>query len=586
MNVLFKISLRNLIRQKRRNFLLGIAIAFGTMVLILASAFSHGISDVLFNKIVVYVAGHLSVNFTQNGDMSRQVFHDGPRMMEIVKKEVPEIVAVQEALGIMSRAIGNGKSDNVIMVGIDFKSGSDDKNLRKETEENFRMLTGQFLDLEDSTIENPVLVSEQKAKYLNVKKGDVLRVRFRMISGQNQAARLTVVGVFKPANSFMSAPVFLEVNKLKKLAGYGKDDIGQIYLRIKNPKKDAVRLADKLQTALNPSIAEIGGFVKGKDSEMPVAVLGFKGDSASKVLLNNKITSTSGKPFDKHDIVISDSLSRVLHIDTGNVCKVTYKAKYGGADVTVPFKVTGFFKSSGVLPSNVMLVNEIDFYKAFYETWPKDIKGAPSAFVPSKGHPLYLLFSPEWILLKRVKTTDELTKLQREIGQKKYKGTTVNVTSMYESASAVLKLEYALHLITFIAVMILFFIILIGVINTLRMTIRERTREIGTIRAIGMRKRDVRRTFILETFFLSLFSALTGTVLAFLAMGGLSLIKIDSQDNPLGMLLVNNHLHFSPTVMNVVGYIILILCITVITAYFPAARAANMQACEALRHFE
>ena len=67
-------------------------------------------------------------------------------------------------------------------------------------------------------------------------------------------------------------------------------------------------------------------------------------------------------------------------------------------------------------------------------------------------------------------------------------------------ASEVLKLEQVLNLITIIAVLILFFIILIGVVNTLRMTIRERTREIGTIRAIGMQKKDVRNVFILESF--------------------------------------------------------------------------------------
>ena len=48
---------------------------------------------------------------------------------------------------------------------------------------------------------------------------------------------------------------------------------------------------------------------------------------------------------------------------------------------------------------------------------------------------------------------------------------------MYEGASDILKLEGVLNSITFIAVLLLFFIILVGVINTLRMTIKERTRK-------------------------------------------------------------------------------------------------------------
>jgi len=219
MNYLFQISLRNLLRQKRRNLLLGVAIAFGTMVLIMASAFSHGISEVLFKEIIVYVSGHVSVNFADNGNQFAQVFHDGPRVLDMIKKEVPEMRNVQESMGVMARAIGNGKSDNIIMVGVDLKSGDETDAL--DAEKNFKMVTGNFMDLADSTVENPVILSEQKAKYLNVKKNDIIRVRYKLINGQDQASRLTVVGIFKPANVFMSAPVFLEIKDIKKLTGYG-----------------------------------------------------------------------------------------------------------------------------------------------------------------------------------------------------------------------------------------------------------------------------------------------------------------------------------------------------------------------------
>jgi ABC-type antimicrobial peptide transport system permease subunit len=157
---------------------------------------------------------------------------------------------------------------------------------------------------------------------------------------------------------------------------------------------------------------------------------------------------------------------------------------------------------------------------------------------------------------------------------------------MYESASMVVNLEYALNFVTLAAVMVLFFIILIGVINTLRMTIRERTREIGTMRAIGMQKADVRNSFLLETYFLALFSTLAGTLAAFGVMAVSSLVKIDMQDNPLGMILVSGHLNFAPTVLGTVGNLVLIQFIAVATAYFPAKRAANLSAAAAFRHYE
>jgi ABC-type lipoprotein release transport system permease subunit len=586
MNVLLTISLRNLFRQKRRNVLLGVAIAFGTMILILANAFSHGISDVLFNQIIVYISGHVSVNFADNGNLFKQVFHDGPLLREIVKKEIPDLVRVDESIGVMARAIGNGKADNVIMVGVDLKDSLDEK-AQKETAQNFKMIVGSFIDLSNKSVENPVILAEEKAKYLNVKKGDILRVRYKLVNGQDQASRLTVVGIFKPANIFMAAPIFLEINDLKRVLGYGPNDIGILYISLKNPKRDAIKIADKLQNALKPSSAAIGGEVQWSQGSAPVTAFGFKTDSASIALLNKTVRlSDSGNSVKKDDVIMSESLATVLNVKKGDIITLSYPAKYDNKTGTGVFKISSFFKAGSSVPANVILSNDVDFYKVFYNEWPADYKKSGNFYIPADNHPLASILSPEWNLLPRVKTTSDLKKLQSQIGQKRYKGTCVDVRSMYESASAVLNLEVALNIITLVAVMILFFIIFIGVINTLRMTIRERTREIGTIRAIGMQKNDVKMTFVLETLFLSLFSAIGGTLVAFVIMKLLSMITIDVQDNPMGMLLSNGHLHFAPTVISVGVFILMIVVMAVVTAYFPARRASNLSSAEALRHIE
>jgi ABC-type lipoprotein release transport system permease subunit len=603
-NVILRISLRNLLRQKRRNILLGIAMAFGTMILVLASSFSHGISDVLFNKIVVYVAGHVSVGFTERGDMYRQVYHDGDRMIEVVKKELSDITQIQEALGFMGRAIGNGKSDNVIMVGIDLKQTINVKQSeevkRKEREEytkNFKIVEGDFLDLNRPGFENPVAVSFEKAKYLNIKKGDILRVRFNDLNGQSQAARLHVVAIFKPANSFMSFPIFLEVADLKRLMGYGPHDIASLYLRITDAKKFAARDADKLHDALKPQTAVIFGQMSLSNApkriknvpQIPASVLGYKNDTTSRRTLSSMLRIASGdsaKAFDKEGVLIADGLAASLGARLGDTCILAYQPKYDSQQVTVRYPVKSIFKPSAGVGDNILLVNEKAFYAAYYANWPKDARVFPGAYIPKKGDKLYDAFDPEYVLLKRARSTDDAKKQMREMSSTSYKGTVVDVESMYEMASDVLKLEAALNLITFIAVLVLFFIILIGVINTLRMTIRERTREIGTIRAIGMQKKDVRNSFILETFFLGLFSAITGTILALIVMFSLSQITFNAEDNPLGMLLVNNHLNFMPSIGSTIGYILLIIVIAVVTAYFPARRAANLPASDALRHYE
>jgi ABC-type lipoprotein release transport system permease subunit len=581
MNYIFTISFRNLFRQKRRNILLGTAIAFGTAILILANAFSHGISDLLFNEIIVLVAGHISVGFTQDGNLQKQVFHDGERMMAIVKKEVPEMTQTQEAIGMFGRAIGNGKSDNVIMVGMDL----DSKIGKKEEEQykkSFKVLEGRLEDLKRTDIEHPVIVSDSKAKYLNIKLNDALKVRFTDINGQQQATSLIVVAIMKPSNVFMSSPIFLGIKDIKKLAGYGPHDIAQIYIRIKDPKKNAKLYADRLHDALKPAFAFVPALMK---DSVPVGVMGYRTDSVSLALVNKSLKSVAGKDtaISKTMTLVGSSMAKRFGLKPGDRCTVKFKGKYDSAAIEWPLTISAIVDVKGT-EGNVVFVNDKDFYKTFYAHWP----GPPGSSykMPDSTVPLSAVLSREWYLLDRAKTTQDVTQMYKEVSQKRLKGGTVNVQSMYETASEVLNLEVALNLITFIAVMLLFFIILIGVVNTLRMTIRERTREIGTVRAIGMQQTDVRNTFLLESGLLALISAVTGTVVAFCAMWGLTQIKFDLTDNPMAMLLDNGHLHFTPTVGATLFFIFFIIAMAVVTAYFPARKAAKLSAADALRHFE
>ncbi len=590
MNFLFTIGIRNLFRQRRRSILLGSAIAIGTAVLVLANAFAHGISEVLFNEIVTYVAGHVSISFTKGGNANNQVFHDGERIREIIKERVPEVKRIDEAIGVFARAVGNGKADNVILVGMDPSGEGVDEKDAKKLAKNFKELEGHFADLADSTAENPVCLAQEKAKALNVKLHDVLRVRFTDIHGQTQAARLTVVCIMQPSNVFMSVPVFLHIKTVKRLLGYSSHDVPQLYLSINNPRKDAKRFADSLHAGLKPPLAVIDGKISVHNSGVDATLLSLRTDSASLALADSTLRFLARSATDslnrKKSVIISESFSRTAGLQVGDTCTVSYDGKFGGEPGSARLIVTAVAAEGSGIDGPVVLVNEKDFYKAFYDVWPKSTVATMGPFRPDTTIGIYKALGGEWLLVPRSHTTRDAMKLYREIAQKGWKAIVVDVGSMYETASMVLNLEKALNMITAGCVMVLFFIILIGVVNTLRMTIRERTREIGTIRAIGMQRVDVRNSFLIETGLLAVISAIFGTVVAFAAMFGLSQLTFKAEANPLGMLLVEGHIFFAPTPLAVGFFIVLIVGIAVVTAYFPARRAAKLSAAEALRHFE
>lgn len=76
--------------------------------------------------------------------------------------------------------------------------------------------------------------------------------------------------------------------------------------------------------------------------------------------------------------------------------------------------------------------------------------------------------------------------------------------------------------IGFLMVMGTFFVFLIGtavslsIVNSLTMGIIERTREIGTLYAVGFKRRDVGKMFVIENLLLCLFAILFGVLLSFL----------------------------------------------------------------------
>ncbi|MBN1823902.1 MAG: ABC transporter permease [Endomicrobiales bacterium] len=586
MKLLIMLSLRNLLRQKRRNILLGIAMAVGVTILVVANSFSRGMSDIMFNKILRWVTGHVTVAFNEKSYLYREVCRDKERFLAAIEPEKGLINETDEAIGAFVKTIGNGKSDNSILVGVDLNADISEDSL-KEINESFRLVDGVWEDLKRTDIENPGIISDQKADYLNLKLFDVIRLRLRNIYGQDQAARVTVVGIMKNDNIFMQPVLFTSLVNTKKILGMRDFETGNLNLTLKNPEKDAVAMADRIYSRLEPGTAFIKAGVAKGDASADATILGFRSDKDSIKKLESlvKVPGVRAKDaFAKDGALISASLAKELGATKGDSLKFAYDTKYAGK-VSFAVGVNGVFAEPEGLAGKIMLMHEQRFYDYFYDNLP-DTSDKKGAVLPDEKCAVFPLISPEWILLERSRTTDEYEKKYKQIGKKKWKATLVDVRTMYESASDILKLEGVLNLITLVAVMVLFFIILIGVVNTLRMTVRERTREIGTIRAIGMQKSDVRHMFILETLFLALISSIAGIILAFLFMWTASRIPIQIQDNPLGMLLVNSRLYFLPSALSILGNVVLILFIAVVTAFFPARRAANLSPSQALRHFE
>jgi putative ABC transport system permease protein len=112
---------------------------------------------------------------------------------------------------------------------------------------------------------------------------------------------------------------------------------------------------------------------------------------------------------------------------------------------------------------------------------------------------------------------------------------------------------------------------LFGIINTLVLTVFERTREIGMLRAVGMTRRQTRRMIRHESIITALIGAFVGIVLG-LILAGLLIAKVD-------------FLTFSFPTTQVIVFGVAAVIVGILAAIFPARRAAKLNPLEAL-HYE
>jgi ABC-type antimicrobial peptide transport system permease subunit len=278
-------------------------------------------------------------------------------------------------------------------------------------------------------------------------------------------------------------------------------------------------------------------------------------------------------------VALSQTVADALGVTVSDEAALTYESKFQGTATPRTYQVGAIFEPNADVTATMVFVHADAMYDTFFPMLPKD------PVILRKEHPLFASLIKEWTLLERSPDSKSFQKKLKDLRNTDWQGATLDVTTMYEAASQVLQLESVLKIVTLIAVLILFFIILIGVVNTLRMTIRERTREIGTIRAIGMQRTDVGKTFMAEVLLLTLFASIAGIILAFIVMKLVGFISIQDEGF-FSIFLVEKHLHFVPTWINVVQNLALILMITFFTAFFPARRAAKMSVASALRHYE
>jgi putative ABC transport system permease protein len=137
------------------------------------------------------------------------------------------------------------------------------------------------------------------------------------------------------------------------------------------------------------------------------------------------------------------------------------------------------------------------------------------------------------------------------------------IDNQISGLSSVLNILYVLLALSIV-------VSLFGIVNTLVLTVFERTREIGMLRAVGMTRLQVRRLIRHESVITALIGAVLGIVLG-IVLGALLVERVD-------------FIQFSLPVVSIVIFAVAAVLVGVIAAIFPARRASRLNPLEALQY--
>lgn len=167
-----------------------------------------------------------------------------------------------------------------------------------------------------------------------------------------------------------------------------------------------------------------------------------------------------------------------------------------------------------------------------------------------------------------------------EFEERLYPIAAIQVISMAQVKGTILNLINTAKILVVSVAIIAIFVAVIGVVNTIIMSVFERTKEIGIMKAIGASRFDIFRLIWMETLIICVLGGIFGSILAFIGGNVVEFcVRKIMPYVPTGKLIF-----ITPGLLlaTFIGAIVL----GVISGVYPAYRASSMRPIEAIRSGE
>jgi ABC-type lipoprotein release transport system permease subunit len=287
-------------------------------------------------------------------------------------------------------------------------------------------------------------------------------------------------------------------------------------------------------------------------------------------------------------LLIFQQQAKKLDVRVGDAITISAQTTRGAAN-TLDCRIVAVARDIGLLSSWNMFISS-DSLRTLYQLRP-NVTGAIQIHVKpqyveqlapiaerlrhSLEHAGYRMMEPD--------SRAFFQKFQT-VTREEWTGQKLDVTTWEDELSFMMWTFRALQGLSLILMIILIAIMVAGIMNTLWIAIRERTREIGALRAIGMQRSGVARLFLLEAGMLGVLGAVAGVLLGAAVASAINAANLHV---PLSvqLFLMRDTLHLSLEPRTLFSAVVLITVVTGFAALYPALRAARRKPVDAMAHF-
>jgi ABC-type lipoprotein release transport system permease subunit len=287
-------------------------------------------------------------------------------------------------------------------------------------------------------------------------------------------------------------------------------------------------------------------------------------------------------------LLMFEQQAKKLDIKVGDAITISAQTTRGAAN-TIDCRVVAIARDVGLLSSWNMFISS-DSLRTLYQLRP-NVTGAIQIHVK----PQYVEhLAPIAARLRRSLEKAGYRMMEPDaraffmkfqtVTREEWTGQKLDVTSWEDELSFMMWTFRALQALSFILMIILLAIMIAGIMNTLWIAIRERTREIGALRAIGMQRAGVARLFLLEAGMLGVLGAAAGVALGALVATLINAAKIHVPIT-VQLFLMRDTVHLAIEPRTLLSAVVLITFVTGAAALYPSLRAARRKPVDAMAHF-